>query len=162
MLPEAILAILGLYEFFTQGSYQDAVIEYMYARENAGVGGLLVLGCGFGKTFMAIAIILIVGRARKLAGNSDGRTLCIMPNNLVEQVYGHLCSYLARQGEDSRVVVLKEAADVSALLPDSIGLITYNRLEKLAGHLTEAGFTRIIAGGCLVHLYLQDAGGTLF
>jgi hypothetical protein len=152
MLPEAILAILGLHEFATQGSYQDALKENMIARENAGVGGLLVLGRGFGKTFMAIAIILIMGRERKLAGSSDGRTLWIMPNNLVEQVNGHLCSYLARQDEDSRVVVLKEAADVSALQPDSIALVTYNRLEKLARPLTEAGFTRIIAGGCLVHV----------
>jgi hypothetical protein len=68
-----------------------------------------------------------------------------MPNNLVEQVNGHMCSYLARQDEDSRVVVLKETADVSALQPDSIGLVTYNMLEKLGRPLTEAGFTHIIA-----------------
>jgi hypothetical protein len=75
-----------------------------------------------------------------------------MPNNLVEQVNGHMCSYLARQDEDSRVVVLKETADVSALQPDSIGLVTYNMLEKLGRPLTEAGFTHIIAGGCLMHV----------
>jgi SNF2 family DNA or RNA helicase len=142
---QALLAILAAFEFATKGPYQDAVIEYMYKREMAGLGGLLVLGCGFGKTFMAIAIFLIMLNKKK---HDAGKTLWIMPANLVGQVEGNCCNYLAKQHLQDRVVVLQKHEDFSKLKPDSMGLVSYTMLEKLEPFLVEAGFKRVVVGKC--------------
>jgi superfamily II DNA or RNA helicase len=141
---QGLLAILSAFEFVTLGPYQDAVIEYIYKREMAGLGGVLVLGCGFGKTFMAIAIVLIMLNQKQ---HDAGKTLWIMPANLVGQVAGNCCKYLAKQQLQDMVVVL-QTQDFSNLKPDSIALVSYTMLEKLESFLVAAGFKRVVVGKC--------------
>lgn len=142
MLLEALYAVLAFLGFKTKGDYQDNVIQYMHDRELAGKGGLLVLGCGFGKTLMAIAMYL----SRIQSGQKQLKTLWVTQANLVVQVRQQVCKFLEPKQLQHKVVILDTPQQFNEMQPDSIGVISCTRLEKLRPYLEGAEFERVMAG----------------
>lgn len=136
---DSLLTSLNSFSFELKFAEQGEVIEHIYKREARDLGGLLVLGCGFGKTWMAIATILLVER----------KTLWITKPSLKVQAFNDIRKCLDAKQQESRIVMLdKDPAVLNSLRPDSICIVPYTSLNKWKDRLVDAAFERVIAGEC--------------
>lgn len=97
MEPESCLATCDV-ELYAE---QQDVVLHAQNRDEKGEVGLLVLPCGFGKTLVAIALILRAVLKR---------TLWVTPASLLRQAERDLSVFIG-----DRVVLLESAADVGQL-----------------------------------------------
>lgn len=143
-LPKLQQARIILFDF------QKKTVEFALERQIKNVGALLVLPCGYGKTIVAICLIV---------ADTSKKTLWIVPSTLEEQTYAALKTFLYPESnqQDSEslqqqqqvlanLVWLRKSAHASELERADVVLVSHTKLKKFEQSLESADFKRVIVG----------------
>lgn len=133
------VAGLGRHSLFPR-DWQLPAFDWVDRRELEGRGGLLVGGCGAGKTEMAISACIL---------HPVDRTLWVTKACLEDQTGDRIIKYLSR-AQESRVVLLRDYLPMAAITmldtmePGSIVVVSFSQLPKFQDCLVNCYFDRII------------------
>jgi len=133
------LAELGLYMLIPR-NFQGDMFDFVDRNELNKMGGLLVGGCGSGKTEAMIAACIL---------HAAGLTLWVTKKSLLGQTRDRFNKYLAHQSQQHRVVLLGDCDPSLAgsnFPTDSIVVVSFTQLPKFKDCLKSMSFGRIIVG----------------